>query len=148
MSALGDSMKVVLADTFMMYMSAHKFHLNVEGRDFYQYHSLFQTIYDEVWKALDDIAERIRTLDEYVPFGLDRFNELSSIKEDSRIPTASKMVEALLVSNDAVIKSLNAAVEQAKIANNEAFVNFLGGRLEVHGKHGWFLRSTTKTNRE
>ena len=39
------------------------------------------------------------------------------------------------------------ALEQAKIANDEGLINFLGERLEVQGKHGWFLRASTKTNR-
>jgi starvation-inducible DNA-binding protein len=148
MSDLGNSMKVVLADTFMMYMAAHKYHFNVEGRDFYQYHTLFQNIYDELWKSLDDIAEHIRSLDEYVPYSVGRFQELSKIEDDGKIPTAKAMVERLLEMNDQVTASLKDAVEKAKLANDEAMINFLGGRLEAHNKHGWFLRATTKTNRE
>jgi starvation-inducible DNA-binding protein len=148
MSKLGDSMKVVLADTFTMYMMAHKYHFNVEGRDFFQLHKLFGKIYEELWESVDVVAEHIRALDEYVPFNYSRLVELSSIEDDSKIPTAAAMVQKLLVANDAVIKTLQAALEQAKISNDEGVINFLGERLEVHAKHGWFLRATTKTNRE
>lgn len=147
MSELGKELKIVLADTFMMYMMSHKFHINVEGADFYQYHQLFQNIYDELWKSIDAIAEQIRSIDEYAPFSLERFKELSTITDDAKIPTATVMIEKLLATNDQVIDSLNKAMEQAKIANNEGMVNFLGGRLEIHGKHGWFLRATSKRNR-
>lgn len=148
MSELGQTMKVVLADTFVMYMIAHKFHFNVEGRDFYQYHEMYQKIYEELWNAVDGIAEHIRALDEYVPFNFSRLQELTTIEDDSKIPTASAMVERLLATNDRVIKSIQTALEQAKIAGDSGIENYLGGRLEVHTKHGWFLRATGKKNRE
>jgi starvation-inducible DNA-binding protein len=148
MSDLGNAMKVVLADTFTMYMIAHKYHFNVEGRDFYEYHNLFQKIYEELWASVDDIAEKIRALDEYVPFNFGRLSELATVDDDSKIPTSSAMISKLLETNDQVISSLKKAVEQAKIANDEGVINFLGGRLESHAKHGWFLRASTKQNRE
>ena len=148
MSKLGDSMKVVLADTFAMYMMAHKYHFNVEGRDFFQLHDMFGKIYDELWEVVDAIGEHIRSLDEYVPFNFARLSELATVEDDNKIPVASAMCEKLLVANDATIKSIQAALEQSKIANDEGLVNFLGGRLEAHTKHGWMLRSTTKRNRE
>lgn len=147
MSELGSSMKVVLADTFSMYMQAHKYHFNVEGPDFSQYHKLFGKIYDELWQSVDAIAEHIRVLDEYVPFNYARLQELSTVEDDNKIPTASTMIERLLDTNNKVIESVKQALEQAKIANDEGLINFLGERLEVQGKHGWFLRASTKTNR-
>jgi starvation-inducible DNA-binding protein len=148
MSKLGDSMKVVLADTFTMMLNSWFFHWNVEGRDFAQLHKLFGKIQEELAAAIDVTAEQIRALDEYAPGSYTRFKELASVEEEVKIPTASAMVDKLLVANDRVIASLNSAMEQAKIANNEGIINFLGGRLEAHGKHGWFLRAITKTNRE
>jgi starvation-inducible DNA-binding protein len=148
MSDLGNAMKIVLADTFVMYMITHKYHFNVEGRDFYEYHKMFQKIYEELWASIDDIAEKIRALDEYVPFNFGRLGELATVEDDNKIPTSAAMIDKLLETNDRVIESLKKAVEQAKIANDEGVVNFLGGRLEIHAKHGWFLRATTKRNRE
>jgi len=148
MSELGNAMKVVLADTFVMYMMAHKYHFNVEGRHFYEYHKMFGKIYEELWDSIDLIGEQIRSLDEYVPFNFGRLQELSTVEDDSKIPTSANMVEKLLEANSRVSESLNLALEQSKIANNEGLVNFLGGRIETHSKHSWFLRATTKTNRE
>lgn len=148
MSDLGNSLKVVLADTFVMYMMAHKYHFNVEGRDFYEYHTLFQKIYEELWESIDSIAEKIRALDEYVPFNFGLLSEIATVDDDSKIPTSIAMISKLLETNDRVIDSLKKAVEQAKIANDEGVINFLGGRLEAQTKHGWFLRASTKQNRE
>ena len=147
MSDLGNSMKVVLADTFGMFLKTWNFHWNVEGPNFSEYHKLFGDIYEELFGAVDAVAEQIRSLDEYSPGSYARFKELTTVEDEVKIPTATVMIEKLLATNDQVIDSLNKAMEQAKIANNEGIVNFLGGRLEVHGKHGWFLRATSKRNR-
>ena len=147
MSDLGNSMKVVLADTFGMFLKTWNFHWNIEGPNFSEYHKLFGDIYEELFGAVDAVAEQIRSLDEYSPGSYARFKELTTVEDEVKIPTATVMIEKLLATNDQVIDSLNKAMEQAKIANIEGIVNFLGGRLELHGKHGWFLRATSKRNR-
>lgn len=147
MSDLGNSMKVVLADTFGMFLKTWNFHWNIEGPNMPEYHKLFGGIYEELFGAVDAVAEQIRSLDEYSPGSYARFKELTTVEDEVKIPTATVMIEKLLATNDQVIDSLNKAMEQAKIANNEGIINFLGGRLEIHGKHGWFLRATSKRNR-
>ncbi|HRE91493.1 MAG TPA: ferritin-like domain-containing protein, partial [Myxococcota bacterium] len=52
----------VLADTYTLYLMTHNFHWNVTGPMFQTLHLLFQTQYNELWLAVDDVAERIRTL--------------------------------------------------------------------------------------
>jgi starvation-inducible DNA-binding protein len=148
MTELGTHMKKALANTFCMYMLAHKYHFNVEGRNFLEYHDMFKTIYDELWLSVDRIAENIRGLDEYVPFNLERLQELSDVQDDNRIPTASGMMVKLLQANDVVMDSLNTALNTAKVAGNAGIENLLGERLETHAKHAWFMRSVSKTNRE
>lgn len=147
MSELGNTLKVCLADTFVMYLQSHSYHWNVEGPDFMSLHEMFGTIYTDLQGAVDPLAEHIRSLDEYAPGSLKRFLELTTLEEDVRIPTAHNMVIKLLDTNQKVIQSLNDALEQAKVANNEGVINFLGARLETHAKWSWFLRATTKKER-
>lgn len=144
---LASTLKVVLADTMTMFIKTWGAHWNVEGPNFYEYHKMFGKIYEELFTAVDDVAEHIRSLDVYCPATYARFTELTTVEDDAKIPSASVIVERVLAANDCVIASLNKAVEQAKIANDEALISFLGARLEAHNKHGWFLRATTKKNR-
>lgn len=146
-SELGNSLKVALADTFVMMTQAWGSHWDVEGPHFYEYHKLFGKIYEDLFEAIDGLAENIRALDEYAPGSLKRFSELTTIEEDVKIPTATNMVSRLLDTNQKVILSLNSALEQAKVMNNEGVINFLGERLETHAKWAWFLRATNKKDR-
>ena len=146
-SELGNSLKVALADTFVMMTQAWGFHWNVEGPQFKSLHDMFSGIYTDLQEAVDPLAEHIRALDEYAPGSLKRFLELTTLEEDVKIPTATNMVDKLLATNLKVIDSLNQALEQAKVVNDEGVVNFLGERLETHAKHGWMLRATNKKER-
>ena len=145
MEELNTAMKIVLANTFAMYFKAHGHHWNVEGKDFSQLHDFFSNLYEELFAAVDQIAEQIRALDEYVPYGMDALGNIATIK-DSVIYGVSvqSMVQDLIVANESVIEALRAAHKLAEAEGNRGLVNHLEGRLDVHAKHGWMLRATSK----
>jgi len=144
MSELGDALRKNLADTFALYLKTHFYHWNVEGADFYEYHKFFNKLYDELWLAVDSIAEHIRTLNEYAPGSLSRFKELTTIQDELAIPSGLGMVEKLLSDNSIVIDNLNITQKMATQAGQDGIANFLQERIDIHNKHGWMLRSTLK----
>ncbi len=52
----------VLADMADLISQAKYAHWNIRGRDFYNYHKLFEEVYQPIEAAEDDLAERITTL--------------------------------------------------------------------------------------
>ncbi len=143
-NTLADSLKVVLANTFAFYLKAHNYHWNVEGENFNDYHAFFATLYNEAWAATDLIAEHIRTLDEYAPGSFGRFYQLSTISDETNIPTAINMARKLEEDNKKVLESLNTAHDLSEKANKIGITNFLEERIDIHEKHGWMLRAISK----
>jgi starvation-inducible DNA-binding protein len=145
MDELNTSMKIVLANTFAMYFKAHGHHWNVEGKDFSQLHDFFANLYQELFAAVDQIAEQIRALDDYAPYGLDTMSSIATIKDSSftgdNIPL---MLQDLMEANASVIEALNAAHKLAEAEGNRGLVNHIEGRLDVHAKHAWMLLATSK----
>jgi starvation-inducible DNA-binding protein len=145
MSVLGDKLKVVLADSFTFYLKTHYFHWNIEGPDFPQYHKFLQKLYEEVFEAVDSVAEHIRTLDEYAPGSYKRYQELATIDTVETIPDARAMMKTLLSDNEKVIASIISAMQEAgKNPEHKGIENFMQDRLDIHNKHGWMLRATVK----
>jgi len=142
-SELIDNMKVVLADTFTMYMKTHGYHWNVIGSDFPQLHEFFGDIYGELHGAADDIAEQIRQIDSFSPGTLTRMIELATVVEDEKIPVAANMVNNLIAANDAVLTTLMTAYKQADADEEYGLANFLQDRMMAHKKHGWMLKATS-----
>lgn len=144
MDQLVQSMKVVLANTFALYLRGHYYHWNVEGSDFRQYHLLFGDFYEEVYGAVDKTAEEIRALDAYAPGSLKRFLELSQIEGDESIPSNTEMARRLMVENEKMIQSLVAAYKLAEQDEQLGLANFLQDRIDAHRKHRWMLKASTK----
>lgn len=142
MEELVEKLKVVLANTFTMYMKAHGYHWNVIGTNFPQYHEFFGGIYEEVHGAVDDIAEQLRQINSFAPGSLQRMKELTEVPETDVVPTADKMVTNLISANDIVITSLIECYKLAESAGEYGLSNFLQDRLMAHKKHGWMLKAT------
>lgn len=144
MSALTNSLKTLLADSVTMYFVAQGFHWNVEGSDFSQYHSLFQEVYEDVYSAIDPIAEDVRKLGEYAPFTLSKFVDLRTVEPKDVKPEPKAMTKELLRINDALIESVNKAFKDAEKANEQGIMDFLAGRDDMHKKWRWMLSASVK----
>ena len=142
MEELHNALKIVLADTFTMYMKAHSFHWNVIGPNFPQYHDFFGDLYEELHGAVDPIAEQIRAVNSFAPSSLARIKELTRIEETDTIPTAERMFQILINDNNIVLDALKQAYDLAEKEDELALANFLQDRMDVHKKHGWMLRAT------
>lgn len=145
MSKLTDALKTTLADSVTMYFVAHGYHWNVEGPDFSQYHSLFADIYEDVYSAIDPLAEDIRKLGEYAPFTLSKFIDLRTVESKDVTPTPKAMAKALLTINEGLIDSVNAAFKAANDADEQGIANFLAERDDAHKKWRWMLKASTKS---
>jgi starvation-inducible DNA-binding protein len=144
MEELVEKMKVALASSFAFALKAQYFHWNVEGPNFLQYHELFGKVYEEVFGAVDAIAEEIRTLEAYAPGSLTRFQQLSVVQDEVSIPAAMSMIAKLVEDNTKVIAVLTEAYKAAEDAKAVGLANFLQDRIDIHFKHGWMLKSTMK----
>ena len=138
------SLKQAMADSFVLYYKAHTYHWNVEGADFKQYHDLFGDIYEEIFGAVDVLAEHIRQLDDYAPASLSQIKSLSMISEDEEVVSAMSMVSRLLDANNLTLASLMMAYRAADNATELGLANFIQDRIAAHQKHGWMLKATLK----
>ena len=81
MDELQTALKKVLANTFVMYFKTHTYHWNVEGMFFPQLHEFFGNLYEELYNAVDPIAEHLRAMDSYTPVSLAELTGLSTVME-------------------------------------------------------------------
>ena len=145
MNELSAALKIALSNTFVMYFKSHSYHWNVEGPNFNDYHGYFGGLYEELWGAVDPIAEHIRAIDQYAPVGLaDLYDAKTVIDDSSRVLFTKQMFSNLIDANNEVIASLNKAYDLANYSKQNGLANFLQDRLDVHAKHGWTLRSLSK----
>lgn len=138
---IAKGLSVLLAESFSLYLKTHHFHWNVSGPLFSTLHELFETQYTELWNALDEIAERIRALDEYAPGTFTEFMKLSSIPETQGIPKAQEMIMELLQGQEALARTARSIFPVAEEGSDEATLDLLTQRIQLHEKTAWMLRS-------
>jgi starvation-inducible DNA-binding protein len=141
---IAEGLSRVLADTFALYLKTHNFHWNVEGPMFNTLHQMFQEQYTELWNALDAVAERIRSLGHPAPGGFKAFGKLTSIEDTDDVPEAMAMVRELVKGHEAVARTVREVFPAAEKGNDQATVDLLTQRLQVHEKTAWMLRSLLK----
>lgn len=138
---IAEGLSHLLADTYTLYLKTHYFHWNVTGPMFNTLHLMFETQYTELAIAVDDIAERIRALDEYAPGTYSQFAKLSSIPESIGVPNATQMIKDLVEAHEAVCRTARGVFPAANEADDEATADLVTQRLQIHEKTAWMLRS-------
>lgn len=131
----------LLADTYTLYLKTHNFHWNVTGPMFNSLHLMFEGQYNELALAVDTIAERIRALGFPAPGSYAQFSELTAIKEETKVLKADEMINHLVHGHETVVRTARSIYEDAEQAHDEASVDLLTQRLQLHEKTAWMLRS-------
>jgi starvation-inducible DNA-binding protein len=139
---IADGLSRLLADTYTLYLKTHNFHWNVTGPLFEVLHLTFEKQYKELAEAVDAIAERIRALGLRAPATYKEFSILTSINEEEGVPSAEEMIHSLVEGHEKVIQIARTVFAIANDANDQATVEFVTGRLRIHEKTAWMLRSS------
>jgi starvation-inducible DNA-binding protein len=131
-----------LADSYMVYLKTQNFHWNVTGPQFFALHEMFEEQYTDLAIAVDDIAERIRALNEYAPGSFVAFRDLSDIEEATSVPTADQMVKELAKDNETLAQRCRSVLELLDGSGDEATIDLATERLRQHDLNAWMLRSS------
>lgn len=149
--AVAQNLQGVLTNTYGLYLATHNFHWNVDGSKFVPLHALFEGQYNELFLAVDTLAERIRALGCYaMPFGGEDVIRISKATAEvldmdgTADDRANRMVQNLIELNEAVVKSCQATKIAARGAHDDESENLIVERITVHQKALWMLESVLK----
>ncbi len=141
---LADSLNLVLADSYALMSLTHLGHWNVEGPGFFALHTAFQTQYEELFIAIDEIAERIRALGCYAIGGLGTLAAAAQMKEFDSPRPQEAYVSALLAANEKLVKDAIKARDLAGEVNDPETQDLMTERITLHQKTIWMLKSYLK----
>ncbi len=140
-TAVVDSLRKVVADSYALLGQTHLCHWNVRGPGFFALHVAFEEQYTELFTAIDEIAERIRALGSLAPGGLEKLAKLSGMTEIAEDTSAEAMVKHLAEANEQVINSLQQARKAAAEDGDDETEDLMIARTQVHQKTVWMLKS-------
>ena len=141
---LAEQLKKIWATNFQSYVLSHGYHVNLTGDDFYEYHKLFQKIYEFLQDNIDTQAELIRSIDEIVPFSLKRVTDLTEVKDVEKVPDIATMVEDIDAALYALIDLANDAFEQSQTDKEYGVNNYIAGYIQELNKFCWMLKASSQ----
>ncbi len=139
-----DGLNLVLADSYALMALTHLAHWNVEGPDFFPLHQAFQAQYENLFEAIDELAERVRALDAYAIGGLSTLSRVAQLNEFKAPLPQKDYVAALIVAHEKVVDDAIRARDLAGEGDDLQTQDLLIGRLQWHEKALWMLKSYLK----
>lgn len=136
------ALKRLLGETYALYVKTHGYHWNVTGPRFQALHAEFMTQYQELWAALDEIAERIRALGVFAPGSSAEMLEFATITADNGVPDAESMLANLVRGHETVARAARDGIAIASEARDDVSVDLLTQRATIADKTAWMLRSS------
>ena len=141
---LTDLLNLVLADSYTLMGLTHQAHWNVEGSDFFALHQAFQDQYENLFQAIDEIAERIRALDSFAAGGLSKLAGMAGMKEFPARPSQRDYVEGLVSAHQKLLEDLVRSQELSGQINDLETQDLMTERVAWHQKTLWMLKSYLK----
>lgn len=135
-------LKVVLANTYALYLKTQNYHWNVKGANFASLHLFFEEQYEELAEGVDEIAEHIRKLNHAAPGSFNEFQVLNKIADGKADIDAPTMIADLLASHTVLFEILAQTFSIAEKAQDEVIMDFMIQRMAAHRKHQWMLNSS------
>src|SRR5579862_9645539 len=97
----------LLANEYILYTKTWKFHWNIEGKHFGALHKFLDDQRLALGVIVDDVAERVRSLDVMSDGTLTEFLENGSLKEEpGKNPKDLSMIQILLKDHEEIIRQL------------------------------------------
>ena len=136
-----EALRQVVADTYAVIGQTHICHWNVRGPGFFSLHTAFEEQYNELFLAVDEIAERVRAKGALAPGGLSNLSQMAGIEEIAEDAGAEDMVRHLIKANEKLLADLKTARDHAGEAGDTESEDLMIGRIQVHEKTTWMLKS-------
>ncbi|EEX48753.1 Dps family protein [Jonquetella anthropi] len=133
---------IYLANLVVGNIKLHNLHWNVKGFAFKQVHEYLESLYDEVFEKMDEVAELQKMKGEFPKASVKQSLELASVKELE--DKSWDVKEAVTIALEYVKEMKKLALEirsEADEKDNFALANMMEDHIAGYSKEIWFMES-------
>ena len=138
---LTDVVNQQVANWSVLFIKLHNYHWFVTGPEFFTLHEKFEQFYNEAAGHIDNLAERLLSIDGKPVGTMKEILEISTIQEASGNESAQEMVQNLSKDFELLIEQLKEGMDVADQSGDETTGDML---LAIHAsveKHNWMLKA-------
>ncbi len=138
---LSTKLNVLLSDYQLFYQNLRGFHWNLKGRDFFELHLKFEELYNDAQIKIDEIAERILTLEGVPLHSFAAYLNTSEIKAANNVSNGKKGIEITLENFQQILLLEREVMELASDAGDEGTLTLISDYISQTEKTVWMLSS-------
>lgn len=140
-SALTASLNGLLATYQVHYQNLRGCHWNITGPTFFELHAKFEELYTKAQTFIDELAERILTLEGRPLHTYSAYLKHSAVKEQRDLTGARETVACVMADMSTLIALQREALKLADEAGDEASSTLVGDNITAMEKDLWMLRA-------
>ena len=141
---LADKLNHLLANYQLFYQNVRGLHWNIKGREFFELHLKFEEFYDDAVLKIDEIAERILTLEGEPLHTFTDYLKVAEIKEEKAVTNGIKGLEIVVNNFSTLISQERSILSLAADAEDEGTVSLMSDYISQTEKTLWMLSSYLK----
>lgn len=137
---VAEALKIILSDSYALYIKTKNFHWHVSGPCFRDYHLLLDEQAGQILAATDAIAERARKTGNTTIRSIGDIARHQTIKDnDAEFVTPRDMLGELRADNLHMVELLRRAKKVADAANDNATSGLIDTWTDEAERRAWFL---------
>lgn len=140
-AGLTEKLNQLLADYQMFYQNLRGLHWNIKGREFFELHLKFEEFYNDAIIKVDEIAERILTLEGEPLHTFTDYIKTSNLKETKGVTNGIEGVKIVVNNFSTLIQLEREILAKANDANDEGTVSLMSDYISQTEKTLWMLNS-------
>ncbi len=140
----GKKLNTLLANYQIYYQNLRGLHWNIQGKHFFELHAKFEELYNDTAVRIDDIAERILTIEETPLHTFEDYLKSAEIKPCKNVHDGEKAVKVIVENLSYIIKEQKKAERLAEENGDGATADLLAAFNEAQEKTLWMYKAWLK----
>lgn len=134
----------LLANYSIFYQNTRGCHWNIKGEKFFELHLKFEELYNDILLKIDEVAERILTLEQSPEHNYSEYKKLSAIKESKYVSDGKDAVKGILESFKTVISLQREIMKSAQKLGDEGTSALMSDYIRAQEKMVWMYSAFLK----
>lgn len=137
-------LNILLADYEIFYQNLRGLHWNIKGKEFFELHGKFEELYKNAFIKIDEIAERVLTLEGEPLHTYTDYLQTAEIKEERNITNGTQGMKVVVKNFRTLVEKERIILSLAADANDEGTLSLMSDYITETEKTLWMLNSYLK----
>ena len=134
----------LLANYQIYYQNLRGFHWNIQGRDFFELHVKFEELYNDGAIKIDEVAERILTIEATPLHSFTDYLEKATLKAATRVHDGETAVKEIIENLSAIVAQQKDIRKFAEDGDDGATADMMATFIEEQERTLWMFKAWLK----